>query len=84
MNDPACIEKAAEFEPPAIATDKGMVSIVLLDVSCAVTPPAGAFLFNVKVQLPVAFGPRVEALQDSDEIAVGESNEIVAVAELPL
>ena len=75
---------AAEFDPALIATEEGRVSRLLLAESSAVTPPTGALLLNVTVQVLVAEGESEAGLQTSEEMSVGETRARVAVAEPPL
>lgn len=84
MKGRACRVKVVEFEPAAIATEEGRVNRLVLAESSAVTPPAGAFLVRVKVQVPEVEGERTAGLHASEEMAVEESRAMVAVAELPL
>ena len=84
MKEPARRTNAAEFDPALIATEEGRVSRLLLVESSAVTPPAGALLLNVTVQVLVAEGESEAGLQTSEEMSVGETRARVAVAEPPL
>jgi hypothetical protein len=67
-----------------MATEEGRVSRLLPVESSAVTPPAGALLLNVTVQVLVAEGESEAGLQTSEEMSVGETRAMVAVAEPPL
>ena len=84
MKDRACRAKVVELEPAAIVTEEGRVKRLVLAESIAVTPPTGAFLVSIKVQVPEAEGESTAGLQASEEMAVDESRPMVAVAELPL
>jgi len=67
-----------------MATEEGTVSRLLPVESSAVTPPAGALLLSVTVQVLVADGRSAAGLQTSEEMSVAETRAMVAVAELPL
>jgi len=80
----AWMANAAEFDPALIATEEGRVSRLLLVESSAVTPPAGALLLSVSVHVLAAEGESAAGLQTSEEMTVGETRAMVAVAEPPL
>jgi hypothetical protein len=67
-----------------MATEDGRVNRLLPVESSAVTPPAGALLLSVTVQVLGAEGKSAAGLQTSEERSVGETRAMVAVAELPL
>ena len=81
---PAVTGKVATFEPPAAATDVGVVSRVLLSDRETVVPPGGAALLRVTVQVLVTPEARLLGLHASEERATGATRERVAVLETPL
>ena len=76
--------KVAEVAPAATVTDAGTVNAELLLARFAAAPPAGAALVRVRVQVLVAFDPRLEGAQASDEISTGATRLIAALPLLPL
>ena len=76
--------KVAEVAPAATVTEAGIVSAVLVSVKVADTPPVGAALLSVTVQVLEAFGPRLVGLHASEETTTDGDRVMVALAELPL
>ena len=84
VNDPACKEKVAEFDPAVTVTVEGAVSALLTVDTSTFAPPAGALFVNVMVQVPEEFGARLVGLQASEETTVDATRLTVALAELLL
>ena len=76
--------KVIEDIPTPIKTDAGTVSSALLLDSETVSPPAGAFLVSVTVQVLAAEDPRLVGLQLTADSAADETRLRVAVRETPL
>ena len=68
---------------PATVTDVGTVSTELLSDNVTVTPPAGATLVRVTVQVLEALGPRL-AGQTNEDTSTDATRLTVAFAELAL
>jgi len=64
-----------EAEPPRV----GLVSD-----RATITPPVGAGLVRVTVQVVEAFGPTLEGLQASEETSTDAARLTLVLAELPL
>ena len=81
---PAVAVNPAVVEFAATETEVGVVRAELVSEIATVTPPAGAALLSVTVQVLDAFGPRLLGLHASDETSVEAVRLTVALAELPL
>ncbi len=73
-----------EVDPAPTMAEDGMLSVALLLVNDTVTPPAGAALFSVMVQVLEPLGPKVVGLHASEDTTTGITRLIVAGAELLL
>jgi hypothetical protein len=74
----------AELDPAAIVTHAGAVSWLFEVETATLTPPVGALLLRVTVQLLAADGESTGGLQASEDMTTGATMAIVALAELPL
>jgi hypothetical protein len=74
----------AELDPAAIVTDAGAVSWLFEVETATLTPPVGALLLRVTVQLLSADGESTAGMQPSEDMTAGATRAIVALAELPL
>jgi hypothetical protein len=74
--------KVAEADAAGTVTDGGTERVVLVLVIVTFTPPAGAGLDNVTVQVPVEFDPRLVGLQVSEVTRTGATRETAALAEV--
>jgi len=76
--------KLAVVAPAATLTEAGVVNTVLLSERATLTPPVGAALVRVTVQLLEALGPRLLGVQASEETITGATRLTLALAELLL
>ena len=70
-------------KPATTVTEAGTVSTVLVFVSATAAPPVGAAFVSVTVQVPDAFGPKLDG-HVNEETSTGATRLIVAGAELAL
>jgi hypothetical protein len=80
---PAVAVNPADMDPGATFTEAGTDSSALLLESATVSPPAPASCDRVTTQAVVPFELRVVGAQDNWLIAVGATNKMEAVCELP-
>jgi hypothetical protein len=76
--------KLAVVAAAATVTDAGTVKAGLLLDRVTAAPPAGAAAVRVTVHVLVAFDPRLEGAQVSDDTSTGATRLIVALPVLPL
>ena len=68
----------------ATVTEAGTARTELVLVNVTTAPPVGAGCVSVTLHVLVAFGPRLEGLQASDDINTGATRPTVAFAEVLL
>lgn len=76
--------KVVEVDPAPTMAEVGAVSVALLLDKDTVTPPVGATLLRVIVQVLEALGPKVVGLQANEDIRTGTTRLMVALPELLL
>jgi hypothetical protein len=83
-NTPACRVNTPELDPAAIASDDGADRMLFTTDRTMLTPPAGAFLLRVTVQLLEDDGPSVAGTQTSEDTNTGATRPMLVFAVLPL
>ena len=74
---------AAEVAPLATVTDEGLVRYELLSESVTTTPPLGAPLLKVTVQVVVSPPSTLDGLHPTDDSVTGPNTVTVAVLDVP-
>ena len=70
--------------PADTVTDAGTVSVEFVFDNVTRAPPVGAGCVSVTVQVAEEFGPRLDGLQESEDISTGATRLTVAAAEVLL
>ena len=76
--------KEATMNPADTETVDGVFNVELLLASVMTMPPAGAGWFTLRVQVLLAFDPRLVGLQESEETNTELASPTEVFAELPL
>jgi hypothetical protein len=77
-------EKVVEVLPAATVTDAGAVRVEFVFDNVTVAPPAGAGWVRTTVQVVDELGPKLEALQASEDTNTGATRLTVVLTALPL
>ena len=84
MKAPVCRVKVAEFDPEAIATDRGAASQLFWADSNTAIPLVGTVPVTDTVQLLEVEGPIMGGIQTNVEMRIGATRLTVALLELLL